>query len=92
MLFTSLRVMGLFLRSKAPDLVFSVTYPRGSPARLAMAGRFTPSAFSSTSSELRLPPQIRHETDGGLRLGGARSGSPVTSEKPHNPRGCWHAR
>jgi hypothetical protein len=83
MLFTSLRVMGLFLRSKAPDLVFSVTYPRGS---------FTLSAFSSTSSELRLPPQIRHETDGGLRLGGARSGSPVTSEKPHNPRACWHAR
>jgi len=35
-LFTFLRVMGLFFRSKAPGLVFSVTYPWGS---------FAPSAF-----------------------------------------------
>jgi hypothetical protein len=38
---------GLFFSSKAPGLVFSATYPRGS---------FAPSAFPSTSSGLRVPP------------------------------------
>ncbi len=56
-LFTSLWVMGLFLRSKAPGLVFSVIYPWGILA---------PSAFPSTSSGLRLPPSISHEKHGGL--------------------------
>jgi len=37
-LFAFPRVMGLFLRSEAPGLVFSVTYPWGS---------FAPSAFSA---------------------------------------------
>jgi hypothetical protein len=91
-MFIFLWVMGLFLRSKAPGLVFSVPYQWGSLA---------PSAFSSTSlsamssrpngSELRLPPQIRHEKGSGLRFGRARHRPPVTSEGPHNPRACWHA-
>ncbi len=71
-MFTFLRVMGLFLRSEPPGLVFSVTYPWGS---------FAPSAFSA--AELRLPPQISHEKDGGL--------PPVTLEKPHAPRAFWNA-
>jgi len=60
--------MGLFFRSEPPGLVFSVPYPWGS---------FAPSAFSSTSSQLRFPPKLSHEKDGGLLS--------VTSEKPNNP-------
>jgi hypothetical protein len=41
-----------FFRSKAPELVFSVIYLRGSLA---------PSAFPSTNSRLRFPPLINHE-------------------------------
>jgi hypothetical protein len=54
----------LFFCSEAPGLVFSMTYLRG---------KLAPSAFPSTGSGLRLPPQISHEKDGGL--------PPVTSEK-----------
>jgi len=50
-LFAFPRVMGLFLRSEAPGLVFSVTYPWGS---------FAPSAFSAyggaKSRKGRRPP------------------------------------
>jgi hypothetical protein len=67
-LFAFPRVIGLFLRSEAPGLVFSVTYPWGSFA----------TTHSPPAAELRLPPQISHEKDGGL--------PPVTSEKPHDPR------
>ena len=66
---TSLRVIRFFLRSEPPGLVFSVTYLRG---------KLAPSAFPSTGSGPRLPPQISHENDVGL--------PPVTSEKPHDPR------
>jgi len=56
-LFAFLRDMGPFLRSEAPGLVFSATYPWGS---------FAPDPFPSTGSGLRLPPQISHEKNGGL--------------------------
>jgi hypothetical protein len=55
-LFTFLRVMGLFFRSEPPGLVFSVTYPWGS----------FPPPHSPPAAELRLPPQISHEKAGGL--------------------------
>ena len=45
-LFTFLRVMGLFFRSEPPGLVFSVTYPWGS---------FAPSAFSACGGAAASP-------------------------------------
>jgi len=39
----------------------------------------------SASGGLRLPPLISREKDGGLRLGRARRGPPVTTEKTSCP-------
>ena len=43
-----------------------------------ICGRVLPPPHSPPAAELRLPPQISHEKNGGL--------PPVTSEKPHDPR------
>ena len=71
-------VMELFLRSEAPGLVFSATYPRGSLAPSAFPSTRLVGELKSCRSGLRLPPQISHEKDDGL--------PPVTSEKLHFPQ------
>jgi hypothetical protein len=69
----------LFFISKAPGLVFSTTYLRGS---------FAPSALPQNILGPAVSPIDTLRKDSALRLGRARRGPPVTSENPPSLPGC----
>jgi len=78
----SLKRMGFYSvsRSKDRDLVFSATYLWGSPARLAWAARDGGQVCLLPASG-GISPTDKLRKNSALRLGRARRGPPVTSEK-----------